>query len=236
MLSIASSTWVCKKDHTSLFSVTHPDFCLEVPLYWAAAHIFTRMHEHTQTHTHTHTHTHLRGWLPHLSRPEAQELLPRRRTQSMCPHPFKHMIQPSPLRTSHFPGLLNKTTGTFPTPETHWALSSSATREPPLHQRASSRGRASSYSYSFAITVFAYSTQSSMIHRPNASVSFHGIEGPGQQTLPTREGTFLRSFQCRQKTPSVQEFPLWRSRSRILLQQLGLLWRCRFDPQPRTVG
>ena len=34
----------------------------------------------------------------------------------------------------------------------------------------------------------------------------------------------------------ILEFLLWHSGLRIQLQWLGLLWRCRFNPQPSTTG
>ena len=75
---------------TSLYFLWNlPDF---IPLCWAVL----------RRYTHTHAHTPLRvAALSMLGKNFCQD----QELQSLCPHPLRHSIQPSPLRISHFLGL-----------------------------------------------------------------------------------------------------------------------------------
>ena len=47
---------------------------------------------------------------------------------------------------------------------------------------------------------------------------------------------YTRTLLSSKKKNEIEEFPLWQSGLRIQLQQLGLLWRYRFDSLPSAMG
>ena len=89
--------------------------------------------------------------------------------------------------------LLNQKAGTFPSPETHWPISSSATREPPSSSLSSFKTLASSPFCPFKIIVLVYSTASLKINQ------MHWVEALISKHSQEERRLYVSSIQCRQK-------------------------------------